>query len=55
MVEGGVFMVHDYNNASMPGVKWAVDQFQYGPYGPEYEFTDEADHRKMRKKTSPEH
>ena len=49
MTEGGVFMVHDYYNGGMPGVKWAVDQFEVGPHGSKYEFSEDSSHRKLRK------
>jgi hypothetical protein len=51
MVNEGVFMVHDYYNETMPGVRWAVDEFQHGPYGQEYEFTEDSSHRKLRRLT----
>jgi len=50
MVEDGVFMVHDYNNQSMNGVKQAVDEFCNGPYGNFYTKTiDYEDHYRLVK------
>ncbi len=30
MVDGGVVLVHDYNNPALPGVAWAVDEWLCG-------------------------
>ena len=50
MIDGGVFMIHDYDNHGLPGVKRAADEFEAGPFGAQYEYSEEAGHHKMRKR-----
>jgi hypothetical protein len=50
MEEGGVFLIHDYNNGGMPGVRRAVDEFKEA-HSYEYEFNPNVgDHYHMRKR-----
>lgn len=52
MIEGGVFMVHDYNNVTMPGARKATEEF-IETHGEEYDCMEDSDHYRLRKKPSP--
>ncbi len=53
MIEGGEFLIHDYNNHAMPGVQRAVDEFVAAHPG-EYIYEPNVnDHYQMRKLPSP--
>lgn len=42
MVPHGEFWIHDYDNSSMPGVRWAVDDFAQTEAGKQYDHNPSA-------------
>ena len=50
MIYSGVFLVHDYDNWGMPGVKRAVDEFVASPMGKEYGCDMSDGHFRLRRR-----
>ena len=50
MIYSGVFLVHDYDNWGLPGVKRAVDGFVASPWGREYDCGMSDGHFRLRRR-----